>query len=807
MHGILFSVFAAAAALLLNKSPKIGIQYKKALQDLWIHPGRTFLVIFALFIGIWGAGTILASYTIMSRDLPENYLRTRPAHMILTSADFHKLDFNKFLKDSEIESAEFRDFSLQRIEVYPDQWLTLWLYGIQDFSSFSAAVVFPEEGEAPPPGSMVIERDGKNVSEIRTGSTPRVRIGKQNFHVPVSGIVFDPAQAPATQDAFIYAYTDQKTYRTITGERINQRLIVRIKDASSREDVISAFESISRKFSDYGIDIDSAEIPKFNEHPHQWQLNTILALEGVIGFLAFIMGMALVSRLINAIMAKQIRQVGIMKAVGASSRDLMRIYLFMVAVLGAAASAIAVPLSNAAAFAFSEFVAKKLNFNILTETLPLHVLLLLGSAGIFFPVIVTLPTVWKASKISILEALHPEAKIQGSIRKRKSAASSSFIFQLAVRNLLRSKQRMLITASMTALGVAIFSTGFNVRAALEDFLFESKDSMRYDIKVVLKEQIPEKAALLPFQEIRNIKSIESWNGGTGRIQSKVISNRNGIGIVALPPETNLRKWDIIKGRWLNSSGENEFVLNQQAAALFKKTEIGKIYTLDLPQKAIQAKLAGIIKEFDAPKIYINRKVYDQHSNPDQLINSLMISAEDRSYEKVLTLKKEIEKAAGHSDLSILFVMSHVERSLIIFNHLNILLVILIFLSLLVLLVSALGMASSTGISILERTREIGILRAIGATPGKIYSLFTAEGVIVNIAGIMAGLLTSLPLSWLASRFFGSLILGNNTSLDFTFSISGLLITFFITAGFGYLASRIPAGNALKISAGRALQYE
>ena len=61
-------------------------------------------------------------------------------------------------------------------------------------------------------------------------------------------------------------------------------------------------------------------------------------------------------------------------------------------------------------------------------------------------------------------------------------------------------------------------------------------------------------------------------------------------------------------------------------------------------------------------------------------------------------------------------MSQAERSKIIYDHLNIILTLLAFLAMLVLVVSALGMASATGINIMERTREIGVLRAIGATP-------------------------------------------------------------------------------------------
>jgi len=122
-------------------------------------------------------------------------------------------------------------------------------------------------------------------------------------------------------------------------------------------------------------------------------------------------------------------------------------------------------------------------------------------------------------------------------------------------------------------------------------------------------------------------------------------------------------------------------------------------------------------------------------------------------------------------------------------------------------VSAMGMASATGITIMERTREIGVLRAIGATPEMIFRLFTAEGLITSLAGIALGLLGSWPLSSVAASFFGDLMLGKGATLQSAFSVSGFGITLVTTLIFGWLASRIPARRAVSVSTREALAYE
>lgn len=809
MHGLIFAIAAGMFAL-YKKESFMNIKLKKAFSDLWVHPGRTLLVIFALVIGLWGVGTILVSYTILKNDLNENYLMSKPAHLVLTSKDFKKKALEDLILRPEIESAEFREFSLQRIEIFPDRWIPLWLYGVDDFRNFEMAKLFPEEGSnVPSPGTILIERNGMLVSNIKNGSVPEVRIGSKTIHVPVSGIIFDPAQAPATQDMFIYAYTDRNTYQNLTGEKINQRIILRLKNVSSRKEVSAFTERLIREFEAEEIFIDTVDIPKFNEHPHQWQLNTILSLEGVIGFLAFIMGMVLVSQLMGSILAGQIRTIGIMKAVGASSFAVFKIYVLMILIPGSISGVVAAPLAVKTGYAFAGFIAGKLNFNILTLELPVYFYVVFAFMAVFLPILFSLPAILGSVKISTLEALND----YGTSNELSSSASFfkfkilSYSSQLALRNVLRRKKRSAATIAMMALGVSIFSTGFNVRAALSDFLLDSRNSMKYDVQVVLKKQVSLDEALLPFKNLENVESIESWNGGTGRLQSKVISTGGGIGITALPYNSSLIKWNVIKGRWLNNTQQVEFVMNQQAAGLYENPEIGKMYDIHLKGKSVSAKLTGIVKEFDAPKIYFDKDVYDRLANPDHLVNSLLISAKNRDYEKVISLERNVEKAGANSELSILYIMSQAERGLIIFNHLNIILSILIFLSLLVLLVSALGMASSTGINVMERTREIGVMRAIGATPAGIYNLFVMEGMVTGLISITLGVMLALPMSYYASIFFGKLILGDATRLDFAFSFPGFLITVLVTAVFGFLASRIPARRAIQVSTREALSYE
>lgn len=790
----------------------MNMKLRKVMSDLHINPGRIMLVIFALIIGLWGVGSILVSYTILSRDLNANFTRTNPPHAAITSRDFDRLDLAALGSRPEVEKAEFRDFATLRIETRPDEWMPLWLFGVGDFDNFTLARIFGQKGDtrpsAPGDGAMLVERDGLRFSDLKAGSPARVRAGDRVVDVPVSGIAFDPAQSPGTQDHLIYAYVNQKTYSEITGETANRRLIIRFRNVKSKGQVQIATNRLVDYLASRGIAVDAVKIPKFMEHPHQWQLNTLLFMEGSIGFLAFLLGAVLVSQLMAAILARQIRQIGILKAIGASRYQVFQIYLAMVLALGVMSGAVAVPLAIKSGYGYAFFVADILNFEVLTTTLPHRVYLYLISASLLLPLLFSLPAILKGTRISVRGALG-DYGIQRDASETKSGLLDrlpvSGILALAFENTRRRKKRLAVTVIAMALGVAIFNTGFNVQQSLRVLLSDVNNSMKHDVQVVLIDQIPKQEALEYFRGIDNISRIETWNGGRGAMQNMVVSTDAGVGIVALPHNSGLVAFRSIRGGWLSGSTGPEIVMNQEAAALYDYPSIGSYHTLSVRGNHLKAKLVGIVEELEKPKIYIDEKQYDAFANPKHYINSLMFVAKDRSHDKVLALKKEVEKKIAPSNLQVLYVMMQAERVKIIYDHLKIIFVTIVFFALLVLVVSAIGMASATGINIMERTREIGVLRAIGATPRIICRLFVAEGMIVSVVSITLGLLLSWPLSIVASKFFGDLML--QVALRPSFSRTGFGITVIATLIFGWLASRIPARRAIKVSTREALMYE
>jgi putative ABC transport system permease protein len=483
--------------------------------------------------------------------------------------------------------------------------------------------------------------------------------------------------------------------------------------------------------------------------------------------------------------------------------------MIMLLFFGTVSGVVAIPLSIATGYAYAGFVARILNFEIMTRYLPPDMYAYLITASLLLPVVFSLPILARGTGVSVKEALSDYGI--GVTNKPAAVAFMKLPFNgalnMAVRNAMRKTRRFAVTVLALALGVAIFNTGFNVRQSLLNLLNQVQQTQKYDVQVALNEQIPREKALSLFRSLDNLEKMEFWNGGRGELQSRMIRADNGIGIVSLPTNSTIIHPAIAEGRWLKMDGRHEIALNQKAIEALNSPAVGKDMELSINGRKVLARLAGVIEEFDKPKIYMADTFYDALANPDHRVNSLMFVAKKRSYREIMALKKDIEKIIVTSDLKVMFVMSQAERVKVIYDHLNIILSSIIFLASLVLVVSAIGMSSSIGMTILERTREIGVMKAIGATPGKIYKLFIAEGMVISAFGIALGVLIAWPLSRGASIFFGKLILGEGAVLKYAFSISGFVITLITTFVFSVVASRIPAGSAVKLTTRKALSYE
>jgi putative ABC transport system permease protein len=136
---------------------------------------------------------------------------------------------------------------------------------------------------------------------------------------------------------------------------------------------------------------------------------------------------------------------------------------------------------------------------------------------------------------------------------------------------------------------------------------------------------------------------------------------------------------------------------------------------------------------------------------------------------------------------------------------NIIVVMLLVMAVLLAVVGGLGLMGTMSINVLERTREIGVMRAIGASNGAILRIVLVEGVIIGAVSWLIGFALALPFSMLLSSVVGQAFV--RSELNFTFSFNSALLWLGVVTALAALASFLPAWNASRVTVRDVLAYE
>ena len=135
---------------------------------------------------------------------------------------------------------------------------------------------------------------------------------------------------------------------------------------------------------------------------------------------------------------------------------------------------------------------------------------------------------------------------------------------------------------------------------------------------------------------------------------------------------------------------------------------------------------------------------------------------------------------------------------------DIILNLLAVMAVVIALVGGVGLSGILSLSVLERRREIGVMRAIGASNWQIIRLFVGEGVLLGVMSWLIAFPLSIPFAYLFATQALSFAL--NQQLVYQFTPTGAMLWFAIIIMLAMLASALPARGASKISVRESLAY-
>ena len=366
-------------------------RWRKVLRDLWLNKTRTLLVVLSIAVGVFAVGAIASSQVILSRDLTQAYLATNPASATFFTFDSFGDSVVQAVENMpEVKEAEGRRRVTVRVQTGPEEFRLLYLIAIPDFDEVEIDKFQPEAGAWPPPDNQVlIERASLNLLQAELGDTLLVKTpeGKER-QMHIAGLAHDLNAQIYVFDGTSYGFITTNTLEWLgQPSDYNELRIIVADHADDRNHIREVASRVQDKIEDGGRTVLFTLIPEPGKSPLDFLIQAISILMGALAVMSLLLSGFLVINTISALLAQQVRQIGIMKAVGARTRQVTAMYLLTVTILGLLALFLAIPTGIIGAYFFTRFIASFLNFDLTTFQLPSEVLLAEIAVGLVAPIL------------------------------------------------------------------------------------------------------------------------------------------------------------------------------------------------------------------------------------------------------------------------------------------------------------------------------------------------------------------------------------------------------------------------------------
>jgi putative ABC transport system permease protein len=723
-----------------------------------------------------------------------------------------------------ISDAQARTSVLARFQARSGVWRPLLLFVLRDFDRIRIATFAPESGAWPPPtGTILLERTvlplfGLKVGDLITVRTPH---GPRR-EIQVSGTVHDPGLAPAWQEQMGYGYITLDTLATLGEPAVLDELKLSVGTRPFDQAFVTRTTlGVVSWLHSQGREVVEVQVPPPGKHPHQGQMTALLTIFMVFGVLSLALSAILVATVISALLAKEVRQIGVMKALGGRTVQIGAVYSAMVAIIGAVAVAAGVPIGAIAGKAFSRVAASLLNFTIGSDAVPAWVFLLQAAAGIAMPLLISLVPIRRATRRTVREALSDYGvslnRVDAAVSerpRRRVADRINRTLTLALRNTFRKRGRLALTVGLLAAGGATFTMALNVSTAWQRSLARDFQARHYDFEIRLgTPQSAEKVQGL-LSTVPGVAFSEPWGiapaslSGDGNVEITHTYPDGGHGSFSLrgvPEKTASVSMQIVAGRWLAPGDRNAAVLNPMARSLFPGVRVGTWVSLNVGGRASSWKIVGFANETAPASAYVPEKVFEETLAEPGFTTAFRVAVTDKGLDTRGQVIGRIENLLEKANIGVSAVIADAAFRNAISDHIYVLVFALVFMAVLMGAVGLLGLASTMSANVAERTREIGVMRAIGGTPGAIQRLVVAEAVFIGALSLAVVAVITVPLSSAVGRILGDMAF--KTPLPPAVSLFGALLWVGIATIGSALSSALPAWRASRLTVRETLSYE
>jgi putative ABC transport system permease protein len=800
-------------------------RWQKVIADLWGNRTRSILVVASIAVGLFALGVMATIYAVSLDDMQRGYAATNPANITVQSSLFSQGLVDHLATMDGVQHAEAARLYSTRLLASPEKWITIDIQALRNPGEQQVNKVLLVAGNWPPDdGEIVIDQHKLEDTNARVGDQLTLELPSgRTRSLKLVGIVQDQTIGAARGaggyfNAPVQGYVNQDTLESLEQplpKRYNTLFLTVDSDSTDPEHLESIASEVRDILEKNDVQIISTALRSSFEHPNLYLAQALLAVLIVIGlFVVFLSGF-LITNTLQAILNQQVQQIGILKSVGARRMQIVGIYLMLNLLYGLLALAIALLPSFQVAFWIIDYLTIQMNTSFYGFRIVPGVILIEAAIAVLMPQIAAIVPIWQGTKISVQEALsgiqqkHPPN--QGWLDRRISRLrNASMLLVISLRNTFRRKGRLILTVLTLSLGGAVFIATFNVRISLVDYIDQIVRYFLADVNVTVDRyyRIDELAPII--EKVPGVGMVEGWAFARTELVLADGSVGESVALLAPPAGSPLVEPILLDGRWIQPGDQNAITLSELFRERYPGLKVGDTIRLKVNGDETDwvvvgfYQLAGKVSGFAA---------YTSYEYLTDLTNQAGRSASFRVVSNRTDLSQAEQQALGRAiethlegyGISVVDLTTGQSLSQTASDGFNVLTAFLLFLSILTALVGSIGLTGAMSLNVMERTREVGVLRAVGASDRMLMVTVLLEGGLIGLISWLLASLAAFPISKLMADAISQSLFGGSS--DFAYTPTGFLLWLVAVVVLSVLASVMPARNVTHLTIREVLAYE
>lgn len=801
----------------------MGVIWYKIWFDIWHNKTRTLLTVLSIAAGVFAVGSIFGMSDMMLSNMDKSHQAVLPTHInagLETLADRETL---LSLRDVPgVEDIEPYNSVNVLYKLRPeDEWRQGVIQMRDNYEQQKYELLQLRGGHWPhSKNEIAVERMGAQFLNIGIGDSVIFKIDEKERVLPITGFIRHPfVPPPQFMDLAFFFVDEQGMERLGIPEGMFGGFYVRVTPYSE-EYAREVATAIKQKLAKQNINVAGFQYEDPNKHWGRTFLDAMTQVQQLLALICVVIGAILVFNTISNLITQQTNQIGILKAIGGRMPTIVGMYLVSALVYGTLAFIIALPLGAIVAHSITKLFLNLFNIDYDTFHISRNAVLLQALCALLAPLLAGLPPILKGAGITVRQAIAsyglgggyrsgPVDRMVESIGARLLPSH----YATALGNMFRHKGRLVLTQVVLITAGAAFLMVMSLNSSLDLTLDNYFGRLRYDTRIFFTrlergDQINMLAASVPGVELVELDYSQQANlilEGQQVKDAGISTNIRGI-----RSGSDVYEPLIVTGRWLSAEDAGRVLVIPRQTAEDYNIRIGDRITLDLGVYGKEKwQVIGLYEPvfvggFASANIYAPMETLYKISKKYNRASQIMVRTTVHDEASVTAITKNLKDVFERHSLKVAASTTQLEARATNEWQFSLVTNMLLALSIIVAIVGGIALMGALSIGVIERTKEIGVLRAIGARSRTILGIFVMEGVLQGLISWSIAIPLSIIVSPIAAAQLGKIMFG--ATLDYQYNWMAVATWLAIVLMVSLLASVMPARGATRISVRDSLAY-